>query len=223
MDSVKLRVLLVEDDRMIGEAVRATLEESGHAVEWLRNGLDAEDRLARERFDAVLLDLGLPGQDGLEVLRAHRAGGGETPVLVLTARDGLEDRIGGLDLGADDYLVKPFDLRELLARLRAVVRRRGVGRKLSSRGVELDPATREVSRDGRALQLTAREFSLLEALLSRPGAILSRSALEGRIYGDGEKVESNAVDFLIHSLRRKVGEEFVRNVRGMGWTVERDP
>jgi two-component system, OmpR family, response regulator len=217
-----VRVLVVEDDRMIGEAIRATLEDAGHSVDWLRNGLDAEDRLSAERYDAVLLDLGLPGQDGIDVLREHRLCGGDTPVLVMTARDGLEDRIQGLDLGADDYLVKPFDVRELLARLRAVVRRRGTGRRLASGGIELDPDTHEVFRDGELIHLTAREFSLLEALLSRPGAILSRSQIESRLYGSDERVESNAVDFLIHALRRKLGEAAIRNVRGMGWTVERD-
>lgn len=217
-----MRVLLVEDDRMIGEAIRATLEDAGHAVDWRRNGLDAEDGLSSESYDAVLLDLGLPGQDGIEVLREHRAAGGDTPILVMTARDGLEDRIRGLDLGADDYLVKPFDVRELLARLRAVVRRRGTGRRLAAGGIELDPQTHEVFRDGEATNLTAREFSLLEALLSRPGAILSRGQIESRLYGPEEKVESNAVDFLIHALRRKLGEDSIRNVRGVGWTVARD-
>jgi DNA-binding response OmpR family regulator len=217
-----VHVLLVEDDRMIGEAIRATLEDAGHCVDWQRNGLDAEDRLSSEHYDAVLLDLGLPGQDGIEVLREHRLAGGDTPILVMTARDGLEDRIRGLDLGADDYLVKPFDVRELLARLRAVVRRRGAGRRLASGGIELDPDTHQVWRDGEEVHLTAREFSLLEALLSRPGAILSRSQIELKLYGPDEKVESNAVDFLIHALRRKLGETAVRNVRGVGWTVERD-
>lgn len=217
-----MRVLLVEDDRMIGEAIRSTLEEAGHCVDWLRNGIDAEDRLAESPFDAILLDLGLPGQDGIEVLREHRKAGGDTPILVMTARDGLDDRIQGLDLGADDWLVKPFDVRELLARLRAVVRRRGGGKRLGAGGIELDPATREAFRNGAEVQLTAREFSLLEALLLRPGAILSRAQLEERLYGSSEKVESNAVDFLIHSLRRKLGEDSIRNVRGVGWTVTRD-
>lgn len=217
-----MRVLLVEDDRMIGEAIRSTLEEAGHSVDWLRNGIDAEDRLAESPFDAVLLDLGLPGQDGIEVLREHRKAGGDTPILVMTARDGLDDRIQGLDLGADDWLVKPFDVRELLARLRAVARRRGLSSRLGNGRIELDPATREARCEGQEVHLTPREFSLLEALLLRPGAILSRAQLEERLYGGSEKVESNAIDFLIHSLRRKLGEDSIRNVRGVGWTVTRD-
>lgn len=218
-----VRVLLVEDDRMIGAAVRASLEDADHVVDWLRNGIDAEDGLAEHQYDVVLLDLGLPGQDGTAVLRELRRRGNEVPVIVMTARDGLEDRVLGLDIGADDYMVKPFEMRELLARMRAVTRRHGIGSRLTNGVVELDQTTHEVFAEGAPVQLSPREFSLLEALLVRPGAILSRAQLEARIYGSSEVVESNAVDFLIHGLRKKLGENSIRNVRGVGWTAPREP
>ncbi|CAN7580369.1 response regulator transcription factor [Acidovorax sp. LjRoot74] len=216
-----MRALLVEDDDMIGRSLVHALKGAGWSVDWVRDGALAHSALADGDYRCVLLDLGLPGLDGTEVLRRARARGDLTPVLVLTARDGLDDRIQGLDLGADDYLLKPFEVGELLARMRAVVRRRsGVAQSVVGNGVvQLDLATREVLRGGAREALTAREFALLQALLERPGAILSREQLENRIYGWGEEVSSNAVDVLIHGMRRKLGPDAIRNVRGLGWRV----
>jgi DNA-binding response OmpR family regulator len=225
-----MRLLLVEDDRMIGESLRSSLRQEGHAVDWVRDSAAAQSTLASERFDLVLLDLGLPpgrGDDvavpgaGLAVLRLMRTGGDDTPVIVLTARDGPGDRVQGLDSGADDYLVKPFELDELGARIRAVLRRRS-GRTqpmLQHGGVTLDPATRQVTRDGQPVLLSAREFAVLEALMARPGALLSRAQLEDRLYGWGEEIESNAVSVYIHQLRRKLGADFIGNMRGVGYFV----
>ncbi len=214
-----MRILLVEDDEMIGDSLRAVLRRQGYATDWVRDGRAADAALASERFDAVLLDLGLPHKSGLEVLRALRGRGDATPVIVLTARDALADKVAGLDAGADDYLVKPFELDELLARLRALGRRAS-GRTtpvLAVADLRLDPATREVSRAGRPLLLSAREFALLQALLERPGAILSRAQLEDRLYGWGEELESNAISVYVHQLRRKLGEDLIHTVRGVGY------
>ena len=218
-----MRVLLVEDDRMVGAAVTQALRDAAYAVDWVMDGAGAVEAAEVEAYDLALLDLGLPAPDGLEVLRAFRALRGRLPVIIVTARDGVDDRIGGLDLGADDYIVKPFEVRELLARMRAVLRRRGAGASpvLTSGSLTLDPATREASNGGTACQLTAREFALLHALMARPGTILSRADLEGRIYGWNEEVESNAVEFLIHAVRKKLGPAAIRNVRGVGWMVDR--
>lgn len=216
-----MRALLVEDDEMIGRSLRLALEGAGWSVDWVRDGTLALSALADGGYTCALLDLGLPGHDGVEVLRRARERGDATPVLVLTARDGLEDRIHTLDLGADDYLLKPFEFRELLARMRAVVRRRdGSAHSLiGGAALQLDLTTREVIVDGQREALTAREFALLHALLERPGAILSREQLEHRLYGWGEEVTSNAVDVLIHGMRRKIGPDAIRNVRGLGWRV----
>ena len=223
-----MRLLLVEDDRMIGASLRDALRLEGHAVDWVRDAAAAQGTLASERFDLVLLDLGLPPGppgaptlDGLDVLRSLRGRADSTPVIVLTARDGVGDRVAGLDAGADDYLVKPFELDELNARMRAVLRRHS-GRAqplLAHGGVTLDPATRQVTKDGQPLLLSAREFAVLEALMARPGALLSRAQLEDRLYGWGEEIESNAVSVYIHQLRRKLGADFIRNVRGVGYFV----
>ena len=216
-----MRVLLVEDDPMIGESLREALRHQSMAIDWVRDGKAADAVLASERFDAVLLDLGLPQRNGLEVLRAMRARGDATPVIVLTARDALSDKVAGLDAGADDYLVKPFELDELLARLRAVGRR-AVGRVssvLEAADLRLDPATREVSRAGRPVLLSAREFSLLQALMERPGAILSRAQLEDRLYGWGEELESNVISVYVHQLRKKLGDGLLHTVRGVGYYV----
>ena len=216
-----MRILLVEDDRMIGEAVTVALKDAAYAVDWVQDGATASAALEHGEHQAVLLDLGLPRRGGLEVLRRLRERGLRLPVIVITARDAIEDRIKGLDFGADDYLVKPFDVNELLARLRAVIRRQG-GQAvplLTNGIVSLDPATREARRGDTVFALSAREFALLHALLLRPGAILTRSDLEERIYGWNEEVESNAVDFLIHGVRRKLGADAIRNVRGAGWMV----
>jgi DNA-binding response OmpR family regulator len=216
-----MRVLLVEDDEMIGESLREALRRHGMAIDWVRDGKAADAVLASERFDAVLLDLGLPQRNGLEVLRAMRGRGDATSVIVVTARDALSDKVAGLDAGADDYLIKPFELDELLARLRAVGRRLAgrVSTALETADLRLDPATREVSRAGRSVLLSAREFSLLHALMERPGAILSRAQLEDRLYGWGEELESNAISVYVHQLRKKLGEDVLHTVRGVGYYV----
>jgi DNA-binding response OmpR family regulator len=226
-----MRLLLVEDDRMIGESLQRALRLEGYAVDWVRDSGAADGSLASERFDLVLLDLGLPPgpsgaapvhADGLSVLRAMRARHDATPVIVLTARDARGDRVAGLDAGADDYLVKPFELDELNARIRAVLRRHA-GRAeplLSAGGVTLDPASRRVTKDGVPVPLSARELAVLEALLVKPGAVLSRAQLEDRLYGWGEEIESNAVSVYVHQLRKKLGADFIRNVRGVGYFVD---
>lgn len=218
-----MRVLLVEDDWMIGEAVMQALKDATYAVDWLRDGQSALDTLASQMYGVVLLDLGLPKKDGMEVLRSIRAKDNPVPVLVLTARDTLDDRIRGLDGGADDYILKPFEMSELLARMRAVIRRKGgiAGPILSNGVISLDPVTREVQLDGQPTRLSGREYALLQALMIRPGAILSRSDLEDRIYGWNEEVESNAVEFLIHALRKKLGSDAIKNIRGVGWMVSK--
>ena len=218
-----MRILLVEDDPMIGEAVSVALKDAAYAVDWVKDGVTAGRVLESAEHQAVLLDLGLPKRDGLEVLRRLRQAGNTVPVIVITARDGVDDRIKGLDFGADDYLVKPFNLNEMLARLRAIIRRQGgqATPLLTNGKVILDPTTRE-ARCGDVVEvLSAREFALLQALLLRPGAILARTELEERIYGWNEEVESNAVDFLIHGVRRKLGSNIIKNVRGAGWMVEK--
>src|SRR6476659_3023711 len=216
-----MRLLLVEDDNMIGEAVRAGLRQEGFTVDWVREAEAGDAALRTEPYALLLLDLGLPRKSGLEWLRELRKRGDPTPVLVITARDAVADRIAGLDGGADDYLVKPFDLDELAARVRAVLRRHG-GRAaplLQHGELTLDPATRQATWKGQPVALSAREYTLLAALLERPGAILSRAQLEQRLYGWGEEVESNAVEVHIHHLRRKLGAETIRNVRGLGYTL----
>jgi two-component system OmpR family response regulator/two-component system response regulator QseB len=219
-----MRVLLVEDDAMIGQSLSQALGGNGWSVDWVRDGVQAQGALSDGGYACVLLDLGLPNRDGTEVLRRARSQGNTTPVVVLTARDGLDDRIGGLDLGADDYLVKPFEFRELMARMRAVIRRRdGSAHSLiGTVAVQLDLTTREALIQGERAALSAREFALMHALLERPGAILSREQLESRIYGWGEEVTSNAVDVLIHGMRRKFGADTIRNVRGLGWRIAAD-
>ena len=220
-----MRLLLVEDDRMIGDSLRQALRDEGYAVDWVYDARAANATLATERFDLVLLDLGLPNAQhwgsGLDVLRALRERKDATPVIVLTARDALGDRVEGLDAGADDYLVKPFELDELNARMRAVLRRHaGRGEPVFAHGgLRLDPATRQVTLQGEPVALSAREFAVLEALLARPGAILSRAQLEDRLYGWGEEIESNAVSVYIHQLRRKLGADAIRNVRGVGYYI----
>jgi two-component system, OmpR family, response regulator QseB len=226
-----MRLLLVEDDRMIGDSLRQALKIEGHAVDWVYDLTAARGTLQTERFDAILLDLGLPDgpgaavrpTGGIDLLRQLRGRGDTTPVLVLTARDALPDRVSGLDAGADDYLVKPFELDELLARLRAVLRRHA-GRAdsaLEHAGVRLDPTTREVSKDGVPVLLSAREFAVLEALMQRPGAVLSRAQLEDRLYGWGDAVESNAVSVYVHQLRKKLGADYIQSMRGVGYFLAR--
>jgi len=218
-----MRILLVEDDGMIGEAVRDALTDASCTVDWVRDGQQALTAIKTHAYEAVLLDLGLPKVDGFNVLNSIRAGDSGVPVIVITARDAVADRIYGLDSGADDYVLKPFEMTELMARLRAIVRRRtGASAPVLSNGViSLDPATHEARSTGAPVRLSGREFALFQALMMRPGAILSRSELEDRIYGWNEEVESNAVEFLIHSLRRKLGSDTIKNVRGVGWMVSK--
>lgn len=219
-----MRTLLVEDDLMIGEVVARSLKDCAYAVDWVQNGKDALQALDRQHYDVMLLDLVLPGQDGMQVLRKMRSANHTLPVLIISARDAIEDRIAGLDLGADDYILKPFDMAELLARMRAVIRRRaGNAQSVLSNGViSLDLGTHEATVGEAVVPLSNREFSLLQALMLRPGAILSRAELEDRLYGWGAEVASNAVEFLIHALRKKLGGETIKNVRGIGWMVSRE-
>lgn len=219
-----MRILLVEDDPMIGNALCVALRDAAYAVDWVQDGETALRALGNQEHQAVLLDLGLPRRDGIEVLKKLRANASVLPVIIITARDELEERVKGLDLGADDYLVKPFDIGELLARLRAALRRQGgqAAPVLSNGIISLDPATREASKGKVVCLLSAREFSLLQALLLRPGTILNRAQLEESIYGWNEEVESNAVDFLIHGIRKKLGADAIKNVRGAGWMVARN-
>jgi two-component system response regulator QseB len=216
-----VRLLLVEDDAMIGESVVAGLAADGHAVDWVRDGHSAELSIGTNPYALVLLDLGLPQQDGLSVLKGVRARKLDVPVLIITARDTVRDRIAGLDAGADDYLVKPFDLDELSARVRALLRRAsGRAVPLIEHGaLTLNPATHEVRLHGRAIEVSAREYALLEALAERPGGVVSRAQLEEKLYGWNESVGSNAVEVHIHNLRRKLGEDAIRNVRGLGYRL----
>lgn len=216
-----MRVLLVEDDTMIGESIRTGLRHDGYVVDWVQDGRAAEIAIESEPYALVLLDLGLPRKDGLAVLASLRNRKERVPVLILTARDAVSDRIKGLDAGADDYLVKPFDLDELAARIRAVIRRNaGRAEPLLSHGtLSLNPATHEVSHHGSQIPVSVREFALLQALLARPGAALSRAQLEERLYGWGEEVESNAVEVHIHNLRKKLGDNVIRTVRGIGYAI----
>jgi two-component system response regulator QseB len=216
-----MRLLLVEDDAMIGEAIRSGLKRDGFTIDWVRDGDSAEHVVRTEQFDLLLLDLGLPRKDGLQVLKSLRARHEELPVLIITARDAVSDRVQGLDAGADDYLVKPFDLDELAARIRALLRRKS-GRtapEIEHLSVTLNPATHRVTQNGREVTLSPKEFALLQLLLERPGNILSRAQIEERLYGWGEEVESNAIEVHIHGLRRKLGSEFIVNVRGVGYRV----
>ncbi|MBL8416507.1 MAG: response regulator [Propionivibrio sp.] len=220
-----MRLLLVEDDRMIGTSVQSGLRQEGYSVDWVRDGSAAELAIANGVYELILLDLGLPRKTGLDLLAGLRRKGSVLPVLVITARDSVADRVKGLDAGADDYLVKPFDLDELSARIRALLRRQaGRASPLIEHGaLSLNPATHEVFQDGAPVNLSGREFALLNALLEHPGVPLSRAQLEERIYGWDEEVESNTVEVYIHSLRRKLGAEWIRNVRGVGYRVPERP
>ena len=216
-----MRVLLVEDDGMIAQGLQTALRQSSYAVDWVADGKSAEAALQDSVFDLVLLDLGLPLRDGLHVLRAMRQRGDATPVIILTARDETQQRIAGLDAGADDYIVKPFDLDEVMARMRSVLRRAaGRGDPAIQHGdLRLDPVSRTVERNGTPVSLSAHEFSVLEALLQRPGAVLSRSQLEDRLYGWDDQIGSNAIEVYIHGLRRKLGNDAIRTLRGVGYFV----
>ena len=219
-----MRALLVEDDALLGDGLRAGLRQAGFEVDWVRDGADAAHAAETESFAAIVLDLGLPNMDGLAVLRRLRARGTKTPILILTARDAIQDRVTGLDAGADDYVVKPVDLAELAARLRALVRRaRGEAAPALRRGdLELDPAAHRVVFRGRSVELSAREFALLHELMLNAGRVLSREQLEDRLYSWGREVESNAVEVHVHHLRRKLSPRLIRTIRGVGYLMPRD-
>ena len=216
-----MRLLLVEDDAMIGEAVLQVLRAEHYAVDWVRDGAMADAALTSEHYDLVLLDLGLPRRDGLDVLRALRKRRDTVPVLVATARDAVADRIAGLDAGADDYVVKPYDIDELLARIRALLRRSaGRGEPVfEHKGVSLNPATREAALHGQPVLLSAREWAVLEPLIARPGVVLSRVQLEEKLFSWKDDVSSNAVEVYIHGVRKKLGNELIQTVRGLGYVV----
>lgn len=219
-----MRILLAEDDSLLGDGLRAGLRQLGFQVDWVRDGAAAESELRTQAYAAAVLDLGLPQKDGMAVLSAVRAAGIAMPVLVLTARDAVPDRIRGLDLGADDYVVKPVDLHELAARLRALVRRaHGQAQEvLAARDVVLDPASRSVRKAGQTVALSTREFDLLHAFMLSPDRVLSREQLEQHLYSWGQEVESNAVEVHIHKLRRKLGSDLIQTVRGIGYILLRD-
>lgn len=220
-----MRLLLVEDDPMIGESLEEGLRAENYAVDWVRDGSAAQLAAANGVYDLILLDLGLPGKQGLDVLTSYRKAGGEAAVLIITARDAPADKIMGLDSGADDYLVKPFDFNEAFARIRALLRRRS-GRtrpEIAHGGLVLDPSSHEATWNGAPLALSAREFALLHALLDKPGEVLTKAALEEKLYGWNEEVESNTIEVYIHRLRRKLGTGFIRNVRGVGYKAGGPP
>jgi two-component system OmpR family response regulator len=219
-----MRILLVEDDEMIGNAIVQALRDAAYAADWVHDAESATGALLGREHDVVLLDLNLPKRDGIDVLRSLRAGGSKAPVIILTARDSVGDRIVGLDAGADDYLVKPFEIDELLARVRAVTRRLGDhgDTRMTSGNLTLDSATHLAVYGSTECRLTSREFALLSALLMKPGIVLSRSELERKLYAWEEQVESNAVEVLIHGIRKKLGASVIRNVRGVGWLVDKE-
>lgn len=217
-----MRVLLVEDDSLLGKAVRTGLEQSGHAVDWVMDGDSAESAASTNDYAALVLDIGLPGRDGLTLLKQLRARGNTVPVVIITARDDLAERIAGLDSGADDFIVKPVDLRELAARLRAVVRRasgRAVGDIVHGL-IKVDPAARTVTVDDKLIALTAREFAILTHLLEHRGKVLSKQQLQESLYSWNDEVESNTVEVHVHHLRRKLGRELIKTMHGMGYMID---
>jgi len=218
-----MRLLLVEDDEMLGDGLKVGLKQQGYTVEWLRDGESAERALNHNTFDIVILDLGLPRLSGLDVLKSIRKRGIATPVLVLTARDAVHDRVNGLDSGADDYMIKPFDLDELHARLRALHRRQSqqTEPELKHGAIVLNPASHQVSKQGRLVKLSKSEFMLLHYLLSRVGNVIPRSRLEEMLYGWEGEIESNALEVFIHHLRKKLGQKLIRTIRGIGYVIEK--
>lgn len=218
-----MRLLLVEDDPLIGETLIETLRERGYAVDWVKDGMMASATLKDHAYDLVILDLGLPKREGLEVLRTVRLRRDPVPVLIVTARDAVDDRVRGLNEGADDYVLKPFDLNELLARIAALVRRSGGHSQTTFTfgDVFITPATREVRVAGAKVDLSAREWAVLEALLTRPGNVFSRTQLEQKVFGWHDDVSSNAIEVYVHSLRRKLGQGIIRNIRGIGYVVDK--
>lgn len=219
-----MRILLVEDDELLGDGLQAGLAQQGFAPDWVKDGVAAELAAGASHYSAIVLDLGLPRLSGMALLQRLRAAGNKVPVLILTARDAVEDRVKGLDAGADDYLVKPFDLHELSARLRALIRRSSGTAEplLRLSGIELDPAARQVRFKGQPLELSTREFALLHQLMLNAGRVLSREQLSERVYAWGDEIESNAIDVHIHHLRRKLSAELIQTVRGVGYVMTRD-
>ena len=217
-----MRLLLIEDDTLLGDGIRAGLTQEGYTVDWLRDGEAADNALKSEHFELMVLDLGLPRRSGLEVLKALRGRGSALPVLILTARDTVTDRVAGLDAGADDYLIKPFALDELTARLRALLRRQS-GRAvntISHGAIVLDPEAHAVSRNGKPVELSPREFAVLQLLLEQRGKVLSKARLEESLYAWGDEVESNAIEVYVHHLRKKLGAKLIRTIRGVGYVID---
>jgi two-component system response regulator QseB len=219
-----MRMLVIEDDAMIGKAVRDGLVRAGFTVDWVTDGRSAELALANGVYDLAILDLGLPRKDGMAILSSLRSKGNSIPVLIATARDTVSDRIAGLEAGADDYVLKPFDLGELVARVRALLRRHaGSGSPVLKCGsLTLDPVRKLVFRAGEPVEVSAKEFAVLEALMQRPGTFLTRQQLEESVYGWGEEIGSNAIEVHLHHLRKKLGSDAIRNVRGVGYRVSED-
>lgn len=219
-----MRVLLVEDDKLLGDAVRSGLKHSGYTVDWVEDGLSAQQAILNEAFDMVVLDLGLPKKSGIEVLKTIRGRSIVTPVLILTAKETIEDRVEGLDAGADDYMVKPFDMDELSARIRALHRRTADRAEptIKHGSIVLNPAAHTVTLNNEDLTLSRREFALLHKLLSNPGRVISREHLTTTLYGWGDEVDSNALEVHIHNLRKKFGSELIRTIRGVGYMVEKE-
>ena len=218
-----MKILLVEDDKLLGDGIAAGLAQSGLVVDWVLDGQQADTALATGIYDAVVLDLGLPRLSGMEVLRRARTSGKALPVLILTARDSVEDRVAGLDAGADDYLVKPFDLAELQARLRALLRRsKGYAEPVIRHGaLRVDPASHSVHFADTPVELSAREFSILHVLLLNAGRVMSKAQIEEQLYGWGDEIESNVVEVFVHHLRRKLYPELIRTIRGVGYMIEK--
>jgi len=219
-----MRILVIEDDKLLGDGIQVGLTQAGFAVDWVRDGAAGEAALKTETYAAVVLDLGLPKLSGMDLLRRLRAAGNAVPVLILTARDAIEDRVQGLDSGADDYLVKPFDLHELAARLRALMRRQqgSAPPLLNLNQLQLDPSAHRVQYRGQPVEMSAKEFALLQELMQNAGRVLSREQLEQRLYPWGEEVESNAIKVHIHRLRRKLAPELIRTIRGVGYLLPKD-
>lgn len=218
-----MRLLLVEDDPLIGDGVLTGLSQEGHAVDWFTDGHSAQQALRSEPYELMILDLGLPQKSGLAVLEELRAAGSDMPVLILTARDTVADRVAGLDAGADDYLIKPFELDELSARLRALHRRSKERSKplIHHGSIVLDPASHHVTQEGKTVELSAREFAVLKLLMENPGRVFSRARLEEHLYSWGEEIESNAVEVYIHHLRKKLGSSVIRTIRGVGYVMDK--
>lgn len=216
-----MRILLVEDDRMIGEGLQKALRSGGYSVNWVQDGISAENAVKDEGYDLVILDIGLPEKTGLEVLESLRAKRQSVPVLILTARDAVSDRVKGLDLGADDYMLKPFALEELEARVRSLLRRKAgqAGEWLQYKNLRLNPKTHEAQYKGEKVVLTGREFSLMFALIKNPEGALSKAQLEESLYGWNEEVASNAIEVHVHQIRKKLAPTIIRNIRNVGYTL----